>query len=237
MIQEDCAISEEDLEKTVRDVSNDPEVDGIIVQMPLPEHIDSNKIVDQLDPMKDVDGLTKINMGSLMLGSPHLLPCTPLAILTLIEEAKIDTKGKHLAIVGRSNIVGKPLFNLMVQEYLQAHVSVIEHMHSDPKDISEFTRLADVVIVAAGQPNLITPNHIKEGAVLIDVGINEVEDPTRKSGRRVVGDISRDCYEKCGAYTPVPGGVGVLTVAALMQNTLLAANKRYEMDMLTSLRC
>ena len=225
--EERVNIKEERLLEKVKEMNKDPNIDGLIVQLPLPSHINSFVAIDQIDPLKDVDGLTKTNAGKLALGEPSIIPCTPLAILTLLEEAKIDTKRKHATIVGRSNIVGKPLFNLLIQKRLNLQISV-SMVHSETRDISELTRLADILIVAAGSPALITPSHVKEGAVLIDVGINSVEDKSKKSGRRVVGDISRDCYEKCGAYTPVPGGVGVLTVATLMHNTLLAANLRLE---------
>ncbi len=213
--------SEGELLALLDKLNGDAEVDGILVQLPLPLHIDELRVIQRIDPIKDVDGLHPFNMGLLLLGEPRLVPCTPLAILHLLEHYQISTVGKNVVIVGRSNIVGKPLGALLSQKGKDATVTLC---HSRTADLKSHTLAADILVAAIGVPQFITAEMVKEGAVVIDVGINRLTDANQKRGYRLVGDVEWESVaQKAKAITPVPGGVGPLTIAMLMKNTLMAA--------------
>lgn len=210
-------VPEAHLIELITQLNQDKHVDGILVQLPLPKHIDATKIIEAIDPKKDVDGFHPNNLGRLFVGHPSLVPCTPLGCMRLLEEAKVPLHGANAVVIGRSNIVGKPMAALL----LNADASVaICHRHSN--DIKDFTRKADVLIAAAGKPNLITADHIKEGATIIDVGINRLADGS------IVGDVdTSSILGKASMITPVPGGVGPMTIAMLLSNTLTAYHLRH----------
>lgn len=215
------SISEEDLLNVVNRLNEDPNVDGILVQLPLPDHIDDQKVIYAIDPAKDVDCFHPENVGKLMLGLPGFKPATPAGIVELIKRAGIEISGKRVVIIGRSNIVGKPLANLLMQKGVDATVTVC---HSRTKNMPDITRQADILIAALGRAEFVTAEMVKEGAAVIDVGINRVEDSTRERGYRLVGDVAFDeVSEKASFITPVPGGVGPMTIALMLQNTLSAA--------------
>ncbi len=213
--------SEKELLALLDQLNGDAEVDGILVQLPLPSHIDELKVIQRIDPIKDVDGLHPYNMGLLLLGEPRIVPCTPLAILHLLDHYQISTQGKNVVVVGRSNIVGKPLGALLSQKGRDATVTLC---HSQTADLKSHTLAADILVAAIGVPHFITAEMIREGGVVIDVGINRLTDKDCKRGYRLVGDVEWESVaQKAKAITPVPGGVGPLTIAMLMKNTLLAA--------------
>lgn len=218
-------ITEEALLKVVDDLNNDASVDGFIVQLPLPRHIDEQKVVEAIDPRKDVDGFHPQNVGRMAIGLPCFISATPLGILTLLQRYNVETRGKKVAVLGRSNIVGKPMAQLMLQkQYGDATVTVL---HSHSRNLAEECRQADILIAAIGQPAFVKEEMVKEGAVVIDVGTTRVPDATRKSGYRLQGDVDYDAVApKCASITPVPGGVGPMTICMLMQNTLQAAKGR-----------
>ncbi len=205
-------------------LNSDPDVDGFIVQLPLPAHIDEQKITEAIDPRKDVDGFHPENVGRMSIGLPAFISATPLGIITLLRHYNIETSGKKCVVLGRSNIVGKPMASLMLQkEYGDATVTIL---HSRSKNIKEECLAADIIIAAIGKPHFVTADMVKEGAVVIDVGTTRVPDPTRKSGFRLCGDVDfENVAPKCSAITPVPGGVGPMTICSLMQNTLIAGRK------------
>lgn len=204
-----------------------PDIHGILVQMPLPKHISEKKVIEAIYYRKDVDGFHPVNVGKLVIGEPGFVPCTPAGIMVLLERSGNLPEGKHVVVVGRSNIVGKPIANLLVQKSKLANATVTV-CHTGTPDIAKFTREADIVIAAAGKPNAITGDMIKDGCVLIDVGINRVPDSSAKSGYRLVGDASfESCAPKCKAITPVPGGVGPMTIAMLMKNTFSGATGQF----------
>ncbi|MGE5497382.1 MAG: bifunctional methylenetetrahydrofolate dehydrogenase/methenyltetrahydrofolate cyclohydrolase FolD [Syntrophothermus sp.] len=212
-------ISENELLSLVEKYNNDPLIDGILVQLPLPKHIDENKVIDAISPEKDVDGFHPASVGNLVIGKDTFYPCTPAGIQELLKRYKIETSGKHVVVVGRSNIVGKPVANIMLQkkDYANAIVTVC---HSAAKDLSKFTLSADILIAAIGRANFITADMVSDGAVVIDVGINRVEDASAAKGYRIVGDVDFESVSKKASYiTPVPGGVGPMTIAMLLQNT------------------
>lgn len=212
-------ISENELLSLVEKYNNDPLIDGILVQLPLPKHIDENKIIDAISPEKDVDGFHPASVGNLVIGKDTFYPCTPAGIQELLKRYKIETSGKHVVIVGRSNIVGKPVANILLQkkDYANAIVTVC---HSAAKDLSKYTLSADILIAAIGRANFITADMVNEGTVVIDVGINRVEDASAAKGYRIVGDVDFESVSKKASYiTPVPGGVGPMTIAMLLQNT------------------
>ena len=212
--------SEKELLKLIEDLNRDKKVSGIIVQVPLPKHINQDKVQEAVSPSKDVDCFNPINMGKLALGKPEFLPCTPYAVYELIKKENIIIPGRHTVIVGRSNIVGKPLALILLQKepYANATLTVC---HSRTKDLAYYTRQADVLIVAVGTPEIIKENMVKEGAVVIDVGTNEVEG-------KLVGDVAyEEVLDKVSVITPVPGGVGPITNIMLMKNTLEAAKKLF----------
>lgn len=219
-------ITEEFLLSQVDMLNRDEDVDGFIVQMPLPKHIDEQKIIMAIDYRKDVDGFHPINVGRMSIGLPCFISATPLGILTLLQHYHVETSGKKCVILGRSNIVGKPMAQLMMQkQYGDATVTVC---HSHSKTLKEECREADIIIAAIGRPDFVTADMVKEGAVVIDVGTTRVPDATRKSGFRLNGDVKFDeVAPKCSFITPVPGGVGPMTICSLMKNTLAAGKKAY----------
>ena len=218
-------ITEEELLKKVDELNNDPEVDGFIVQLPLPKHIDEQKVTEAIDYRKDVDGFHPVNAGRLAIGLPCFLSATPNGIMELLARYTIDTKGKKCVVLGRSNIVGKPMANLMMQKSIPGDATVTV-CHSHTQNIAEECRQADIIIAALGQPHFVKADMVKEGAVVIDVGTTRVPDVTRKSGFRLCGDVDFDnVAPKCSYITPVPGGVGPMTIVSLMKNTLLAGKR------------
>lgn len=219
--------TQEELLKLVDELNHDPKIDGFIVQLPLPKHISEEAVIAATDPKKDVDCFHPVNVGKLCIGDTDgFYPCTPYGVVVLLQRAGIEVKGKHVVIVGRSNIVGKPLANLLVQKRDGANATVTI-CHTGTKDIPSITRQGDIVVAAIGRPNTITADMVKEGAVVVDVGVNRVEDPTAKRGYRLVGDVDyENVAPKCSAITPVPGGVGPMTIAMLLGNGLKAAKRR-----------
>ncbi|MGB9773543.1 MAG: bifunctional methylenetetrahydrofolate dehydrogenase/methenyltetrahydrofolate cyclohydrolase FolD [Bacteroidota bacterium] len=219
------SISEEELLLRIHALNNDARIHGILVQLPLPSHISERRVIEAIDPKKDVDGFHPVNIGRLVLGEEGFKPCTPAGIQELLMRSGNDPAGKHVVIVGRSNIVGKPLANMLMQKQRGAN-AVVTVCHTGARDIAQLTRMADILVAAMGRARAITADMVKPGAVVIDVGINRIEDPTTKSGYRLVGDIDFDAVkEVASAITPVPGGVGPMTIAMLLKNTLEAARK------------
>ncbi len=215
--------SQEELIALVRQLNADPRFHGILVQLPLPPHIEEREVILSIDPDKDVDGMHPINGGRLLEGNPRFLPATPAGVQQMLVRSSNDPGGKHVVIVGRSNIVGKPLSVLLMQKAPGANATVTV-CHTGTRDLAALTRQADVVVAAIGRPRALTADMVADGAVVIDVGINRVDDATRKSGYRLVGDVDYDAVaEKVSALTPVPGGVGPMTIAMLLTNTLRAA--------------
>ncbi|NND81111.1 MAG: bifunctional methylenetetrahydrofolate dehydrogenase/methenyltetrahydrofolate cyclohydrolase FolD [Gammaproteobacteria bacterium] len=214
---------EQDLLEEIDRLNEDPNVHGILVQLPLPHHMDEERVTERIDPAKDVDGFHPENVGKLSIGIDCLTPCTPSGIPELITRSGIKMSGKHAVVVGRSNIVGKPMMNILVQKGDKANCT-ITCCHSGTDHLANYTRQADILIAAIGVPEFVTAGMVKEGATVIDVGINRVEDLEHSRGYRLVGDVDfDDVKEVAGAITPVPGGVGPMTVAMLMQNTVKAA--------------
>lgn len=225
LIKKDESISEEELLDVVRDLNEDPYIDGYIVQLPLPRHIDAEKINLAIDPKKDVDGFHPMNFGRMALGLPAYLPATPQGILLMLERYDIETSGKKCVVVGRSNIVGMPMSILLSQKRNVGNCTVTM-VHSRTPDIKAEIKEADIVVAAIGRANYITADMIKEDAVVIDVGINRIDDETRARGYRLVGDVDFDTVASKASYiTPVPGGVGPMTVTSLVLNTLKAAKR------------
>jgi methylenetetrahydrofolate dehydrogenase (NADP+) / methenyltetrahydrofolate cyclohydrolase len=215
--------SQDDLLTLVARLNTDDRFHGVLVQLPLPSHIDERRIIQSINPDKDVDGMHPVSTGLLLEGNPRFLPATPAGVQQMLIRTGNDPSGKHVVIVGRSNIVGKPLAALLMQKNPGANATVTV-VHTGTSDIGAFTRQADIVIAAVGRANAITADMVKNGVVVIDVGINRVEDATRKNGYRLVGDVAYDeVFEKASAITPVPGGVGPMTIAMLLTNTLRAA--------------
>lgn len=224
LIRKDKNISEEELLKIIDELNRNDDVDGYIVQLPLPDHISEEKVTLAIDPSKDVDGFHPTNFGKMAQGMDTFLPATPYGILTLLDRYGIETSGKHCVVLGRSNIVGSPISILLARKANPGNCTVTI-THSRTKDITAELLRADIIIAAIGIPKFVTADMIKEGAVIIDVGINRIEDETRKSGYRLVGDVDfDDVADKVSAITPVPRGVGPMTVTALMMNTLKAAD-------------
>jgi len=219
-------ITEEELLKVIDKLNNDDDVDGFIVQLPLPKHIDDNKVIEAIDPAKDVDGFHPMSLGRMVQGLPTFLPATPAGIVELIKRYNIETSGKHCVVVGRSNIVGTPMSILMSRKEEWANCTVTV-CHSRTKNIEEITRQADIVIVALGVPHFLKADMIKEGAVVIDVGIHRIKSDKTKSGWKLIGDVDFDEVAPKSSYiTPVPGGVGLMTIIALLQNTMIAAKNK-----------
>ena len=225
LIRYEADITEEELLKKVEELNNDSDIDGFIVQLPLPKHIDEQKITEAIDYRKDVDGFHPVNAGRLAIGLPCFLSATPNGIMELLARYNIGTKGKKCVVLGRSNIVGKPMANLMMQKSIPGDATVTV-CHSHTENIAEECRRADIIIAAMGQPHFLKADMVKEGAVVIDVGTTRVPDATRKSGFRLCGDVDFDnVAPKCSYITPVPGGVGPMTIVSLMKNTLLAGKR------------
>lgn len=224
LIRRESDITESELLEIVQSLNNDPDVDGFIVQLPLPNHIDEQKIIEAIDPKKDVDGFHPINVGRMSIGLPCFKSATPAGIMELIKRYGIETRGKNCVVLGRSNIVGKPVATLMMQKGYPGDATVTV-CHSRSNDIKEICRNADIIIAALGIPGFVTEDMVKDGAVIIDVGTTRVPDATKKSGFRLSGDVDfQNVAPKCSFITPVPGGVGPMTIASLMKNTLLAGS-------------
>ncbi len=218
--------SEEELLKLIDELNADDSVHGILVQLPLPKHINEEKVIMAISPEKDVDGFHPVSVGNLMIGRPGFLPCTPHGIIVLLQKAGIETSGKHAVVIGRSNIVGKPVSILLARKDVNCTVTMC---HTGTKNMAEITRQADIIVVASGHPHTLTGDMVKDGAVVIDVGVNRIPDSTKKSGFRLIGDCDfDDLKEKTSFITPVPGGVGPMTIAMLMQNTLESAERKVE---------
>lgn len=212
-------IPEENLVELIRQYNSDKNFNGILVQLPLPRHISEKKVIETIHPEKDVDGFHPVNVGNLVIGSDTFLPCTPAGIQELLVRYKIPIQGKHVVVVGRSNIVGKPIANILLQKKENAN-AVVTVCHSAAKDIFYFTKQADVLIAAIGRPNFVKAEMVKDGVVVIDVGINRVKDETHPKGYRIVGDVDyEEVSNKSSFITPVPGGVGPMTIAMLLKNT------------------
>ena len=217
--------TEEELLTAIDDLNRDPFIHGFLIQLPLPKHINEDKVILAINPEKDVDGFHPVNVGKMLIGKPGYLPATPSGVQQMLIRSGIETSGKHVVVVGRSNIVGKPMAALMIQKGLGAD-STVTIVHSKTKNIEEFTKKADILIVAIGKANFITADMVKDGAVVIDVGTNRIEDKTHPKGSRLVGDVDfNGVCEKTTAITPVPGGVGPMTICMLMANTVEAAEK------------
>ena len=218
--------TERELIDYVHKLNDDNEIDGFIVQLPLPGHIDAQRVIENISPEKDVDGFHPQNLGRILLGLPAFEPATPKGIMEMFKRSGISVSGKNVVILGRSNIVGKPMAAMLVQKNDLANATVTV-CHSGTKDLVSFTKNADILIAAIGKPKFVTADMVKEGAVVIDVGINSIPDATRKSGYRLVGDVDFDSVKDKASYiTPVPGGVGQMTVVALLMNTLQAYENR-----------
>ncbi len=225
LVRKPDPITEKELLQVVDDLNNDSDIDGFIVQMPLPKHIDETKVTLAIKPEKDVDGFHPVNVGRMVLGQSAYISATPFGIMKLLEKYNIETSGKHCVVVGRSNIVGTPMSILLSRNAVPGNCTVTL-CHSRTKDIASFTSKADILIAALGKPEFVTASMVKEGAVVIDVGITRVPDSTKKSGYSIKGDVKFDeVASKCSYITPVPGGVGPMTVTALLGNTLKACRK------------
>lgn len=225
LIRESADISEADLLKIIDGLNQNPDVDGFIVQLPLPKHIDETKVTLAIDPRKDVDGFHPMNFGRMAQGMPSYLPATPYGIVQMLERYNIETSGKHCVVVGRSNIVGTPM-SILLSRKAKIGNCTVTLAHSRTKDLAAEVLRADIIIAAIGRANFITADMVKEGAVVIDVGINRVEDASTKRGYRLKGDVDFEAVApKCSYITPVPGGVGPMTVTSLLMNTLKSAKK------------
>ena len=215
--------SEKELLEAISFLNNDPEIDGFIVQLPLPKHINEQHVINAISPDKDVDGFTPVNVGRMVLGEDSYVPATPMGICTLLQRYGIETTGKNCVVIGRSNIVGTPAANLLSRKGFDCTVTLC---HSRTRNLPEIARMADILVVAIGKPEFVTADMVKEGAVVIDVGIHRIPDESRKSGYRIIGDVKHGEVDKlCSWVTPVPGGVGPLTIVSLLQNTMKAYKK------------
>ena len=224
LVRFDDDISEDELLSKVDDLNNDPDIDGFIVQLPLPDHISENKVIEAIDPAKDVDGFHPVNVGKMVVGLPAFVSATPFGIMELLKRYEIETSGKNCVVIGRSNIVGRPVSILMSKKGVDATVTVV---HSRTKDLPSITSQADIIIAAMGIPGFVTEDMVKEGAVVIDVGTTRVKSDKTKSGWKLRGDVDFDSVApKCSYITPVPGGVGPMTIVSLLQNTLLAGKMK-----------
>ena len=220
--------SEDELLQQIHSLNTDKEIDGFIVQLPLPDHLDAEAVIEAVNPAKDVDGFHPVHMGNLALGMPGFVPATPAGIMTLIERSGIETEGKHAVVIGRSSIVGTPMSLLLSRSGTPGNCTVTL-CHSRTKDLEAHCREADILIAAVGRPGMIGADMVKAGAVVIDVGITRVEDDTAKRGYRLKGDVDYDSVApKCSWITPVPGGVGPMTIVSLLRNTLTAAQAKLQ---------
>ena len=221
-------VTQDELNSLIDTLNNDASVDGILVQMPLPKHLDEQEVIERIRSDKDVDGFHPNNVGKLLIGLDCFVSCTPKGIMAILDYYNIETASKNVVIIGRSNIVGKPMASLLIQKGRDATVTIA---HSRTKNLKELTKSADILIAAIGRAGFVTADMVKEDCVVIDVGINRVEDSSRKRGYRVVGDVDyKNVSEKVKAITPVPGGVGLMTIAMLMENTLQSAIMHEEKD-------
>lgn len=226
LIRRGTEVTQSEVLEIVEKLNNDPDIDGFIVQLPLPKHIDEDAVNLAIDPRKDVDGFTPVNVGRMTLGLPSFLPATPNGILTMLDRYGIETSGKEVVVLGRSNIVGTPMTILLSRKGNPGNATVTM-CHSRTKDMEFHTRRADILVAAIGIPEMVKADMVKEGAVIVDVGINRVEDDTRKRGYRLCGDVDYKGLEsKVSAMTPVPGGVGPMTVVSLLMNTLKASKRK-----------
>lgn len=217
--------TEQQLLEAIQFLNNDDEIDGFIVQLPLPKHINEQHVINAISPDKDVDGFTAINVGRMVLGEDAYVPATPMGICTLLKRNNIETEGKHCVVIGRSNIVGTPVANLLSRKGFDCTVTLC---HSRTRNLAEITRQADILVVAIGKPEFVTADMVKEGAVVVDVGIHRIPDETRKSGYRIIGDVKHgEVDEHTSWVTPVPGGVGPLTICSLLENTLKAYKRTH----------
>lgn len=220
--------SEADLLMKITQMNEDTRIHGILVQLPLPKHIDESTVLLAIDPAKDVDGFHPMNVGKMMIGEETFFPCTPHGVVQMLMRSGIETAGKHVVVVGRSNIVGKPVANMLLQKKEGANATVTL-CHTGTTDLPSFTRQADILIAASGWPNTVTTDMVKPGAVVIDVGVNRVEDASKKSGYRLVGDVDFNGISEVASHiTPVPGGVGPMTITMLLYNTVLSAETEFE---------
>jgi len=227
LIELSSDVTEEQLLEKVNELNKNPEVDGFIVQLPLPKHINENNIIEAIDPRKDVDGFHPSNVGKMVLGLPTFVPATPLGAVELLKRNNIETAGKHCVVIGRSNIVGTPVSILLSRKENPGNCTVTL-THSRTKNLTEITKQADIIIAAIGKAKFVTVDMVKPGAVIIDVGIHRIEDTSKKSGYRLVGDVDFDgVVDKVSAISPVPGGAGPMTRAALLLNTMIAYNNKF----------
>ncbi len=226
----DADTSQEDLMALVEKMNADPKINGILVQLPLPERLDEAEVLLAIDPAKDVDGFHPMNVGKMVVGEKAFLPCTPHGVIQLLIRNGVALAGAEVVIVGRSNIVGKPLANMLIQKNDKGNATVTV-CHTRTKNLASHTKRADIIIAAAGKPNTVTADMVKEGAVVIDVGVNRVEDATKKQGYRLVGDVDFEAVkEKASLITPVPGGVGPMTITMLLYNTVESAKRAAGID-------
>ncbi len=218
-----ASTSEKELLDLVRFLNHDPEIDGFIVQLPLPGHIDADKVIEAIDPLKDVDGFHPRNLGRMLIGLPAFLPATPYGIVEMLKRSKVDVAGKHVVVLGRSNIVGTPL-SVMLSRKAEGANATVTLCHSHTQNLADITRQADVLIAAIGKSRFVTADMVKDGAVVVDVGIHRIDDPSTEKGYHIAGDVDFDqVIKKASKITPVPGGVGPMTIVSLLQNTLQAA--------------
>lgn len=223
LIKKDANTTEAELHDIIKQLNEDDDIDGFIVQLPLPKHINEEKVTLAIDPRKDVDGFHPMNIGRMVLGLPTYLPATPYGMMQMLDRYGVETSGKHCVVVGRSNIVGTPM-SLLLSRKAKVGNCTVTLTHSRTKDLAAEVRRADIVVAAIGRPNFITADMVKDGAVILDVGINRVDDATRKRGYRLVGDVDfENVKDKCSYITPVPGGVGPMTITSLLMNTLKSA--------------
>lgn len=226
LVRYEDTVTEEEVLQKIREINSDPSIDGLIVQLPLPKHIDPEKVTGTIDPDKDVDGFHPVNLGRIQRNLPGFTPATPSGILMLLQDYTIETAGKHCVVVGRSTIVGSPMSILMARNAYPGNCTVTI-CHSKTPDIAKFTRDADILIVAIGRKNFITADMVKAGAVVVDVGMNRETSATTKSGYKLYGDVDfENVAPKCGYITPVPGGVGLMTIVGLLKNTLVSAKRK-----------
>jgi methylenetetrahydrofolate dehydrogenase (NADP+) / methenyltetrahydrofolate cyclohydrolase len=217
--------TEEQLLELVGRMNHDPKIHGILVQLPLPKHINEDRVLLAIDPHKDVDGFHPVNVGKMVVGQEAFLPCTPHGVVQLLLRSGVKLEGAEVVIVGRSNIVGKPLANMLIQKSRTGNATVTV-CHTRTKDVAKYTKQADIVIAAAGKPGTVTADMVKDGVVIIDVGVNRIEDATKKNGFRLVGDVDFDAVsQKASLITPVPGGVGPMTITMLLFNTVASARR------------
>jgi len=224
LVEYDTKVSQDELLQKIEELNQTDDVDGILVQLPLPDHIDENKVIEAINPTKDVDGFHPSNLGRMMIGQETFIPATPYGIILMLAHYGIETSGMNCVVIGRSNIVGTPMSVLLSRNSNPGNCTVTL-AHSRTKDLKAVCAAADIIIAAIGKPKFVSEDMVKEGAIIVDVGINRIDDDTRKSGSRLVGDVDFEAVkEKCSYITPVPGGVGLMTICALMKNTLRAAD-------------